>query len=395
MKLVLILFDVGTMLVVLRLLRCAAMSENLLVIYAWCPLVLKEVANKGHLDSIAVFLTSLGVLLIVRLREKNPLWNEALRGQTNFRRWIWIMGTAIIFGLAVGARVYPLILVVPACVFIARFNWKLAGAFALVSNLIAALLLSPLILPQRILVSASLPPSDAPRFTDAQTMDLPPPEARHLAPSGLHEFVASWEMNDLLYSITVDLLRPDDLVPVGREPWFSPVPDAVRSRTILWLSTTLDVEPSVLISRLAKAIHAVALLAIFTCLSTRLWKTPLSDSHQSAEMAVDRLFCETVFLMLAWLWMLVPTQNPWYWMWTMPFVVFACNPVWMWVSGATLLYYLRFWFSTLDPSVQMLGSPYSGEPFFDRIVVWVEHGIVLLALGLFRACRNWRVRRTV
>jgi hypothetical protein len=157
----------------------------------------------------------------------------------------------------------------------------------------------------------------------------------------------------------------------------------------------LDVEPSVLIGRLAKAIHAVALLAIFSWLLTRLWKMPFFDREKSDEKAVERLFGETAFLMLAWLWMLAPTQNPWYWMWTMPFVAFARNPVWMWVSGATLLYYLRFWFSTLDPSVQLLGSPYGGEPFFDRIVVWVEHGILLLTLGLFHACRYRKARRTV
>ena len=33
------------------------------MIYAWCPLVIKEIANSGHLDALAYFLATLAIYL--------------------------------------------------------------------------------------------------------------------------------------------------------------------------------------------------------------------------------------------------------------------------------------------------------------------------------------------
>ena len=35
--------------------------------YAWCPLVMKEFANSGHVDALAVFLTVAALLGLVRV----------------------------------------------------------------------------------------------------------------------------------------------------------------------------------------------------------------------------------------------------------------------------------------------------------------------------------------
>ena len=66
MKLWLLLFDLGTLWLVVGLLMLCRMSPELCIAYAWCPLLMKEVANSGHLDSIAVFLATLFFYLLLR-----------------------------------------------------------------------------------------------------------------------------------------------------------------------------------------------------------------------------------------------------------------------------------------------------------------------------------------
>ncbi len=79
MKVWLIGFDLATLLVVVSLLRLCRQPIALCLIYGWCPLLLKEVANSGHLDAIAVFLTTLAVYLGARLLAPNgimPVWSS-------------------------------------------------------------------------------------------------------------------------------------------------------------------------------------------------------------------------------------------------------------------------------------------------------------------------------
>jgi len=90
MKFVLVLFDVATIFLLVRLLQYLNIPCSWIVAYAWCPLVLKEFSNSGHHDSIAVFFTTAAVLS-------------------------WLMGrrkfAMLLLALATGAKVYPLVLV--------------------------------------------------------------------------------------------------------------------------------------------------------------------------------------------------------------------------------------------------------------------------------------------
>lgn len=61
----LILFDLGIVLTLLAMLRRAGLPEGRILVYAWCPLVLSEVAGNGHLDALAIFLLILGIRLII------------------------------------------------------------------------------------------------------------------------------------------------------------------------------------------------------------------------------------------------------------------------------------------------------------------------------------------
>ena len=89
MKLFLSVFDVATIFLLLKLLRDTGQSTGLVLAYGWCPLVLKEVSNSGHMDAIPVaFLVAALIFL--------------------FQRRGFFAG--LLLGLAIGAKVYAVLL---------------------------------------------------------------------------------------------------------------------------------------------------------------------------------------------------------------------------------------------------------------------------------------------
>ncbi len=68
MKLILTGFDAGTVLLLVRLLQNTGKSMQLVLVYAWCPLVIREVANAGHADAITAFFVVLFLLTLVEKR---------------------------------------------------------------------------------------------------------------------------------------------------------------------------------------------------------------------------------------------------------------------------------------------------------------------------------------
>lgn len=61
MKFVFMLFDMGTVGLIVLLLRRLGRNPAMVIIYAWSPLVLKEFPNAGHYDPVAIFFTLLAV----------------------------------------------------------------------------------------------------------------------------------------------------------------------------------------------------------------------------------------------------------------------------------------------------------------------------------------------
>ena len=66
LKSIFVFFDILTVIFIGLLLSYFKMNPSLAIIYGWSPLVLKEFANSGHYDSIAIFLTLLSVYYIVK-----------------------------------------------------------------------------------------------------------------------------------------------------------------------------------------------------------------------------------------------------------------------------------------------------------------------------------------
>jgi len=67
-KTVFALFDVAQILLLRRMLRRAGLGAARILIYAWSPLVISEVAGNGHLDVVASFFLVLGIHLIIEAR---------------------------------------------------------------------------------------------------------------------------------------------------------------------------------------------------------------------------------------------------------------------------------------------------------------------------------------
>jgi rSAM/selenodomain-associated transferase 1 len=90
------------------LLRAMGRRREEIVMYAWCPLLVWEIAGAGHVDAVVIAFVSLALLF--RYREQ---------------RWL----TAVFFALAVFTKFYPIVLL-PA-VYVRR-DWKLPAVLVAV-----------------------------------------------------------------------------------------------------------------------------------------------------------------------------------------------------------------------------------------------------------------------
>ena len=106
-----VLFDIGTILLVGRLMYHFGLHSGWLIAYAWNPLVIKEIANSGHLDSIAVFFSVAAVVALV--------------GKPKAMASIAAAGFSLAMG--VGAKLFPAILFPALFVYAAKAGRKSGG----------------------------------------------------------------------------------------------------------------------------------------------------------------------------------------------------------------------------------------------------------------------------
>lgn len=98
-KLLSVVFDLATLLVVVGLLRARGEPSARALLYGWCPLVVLEFAGSGHNDSLALFALLLANLLIIRHRVAVSIvalaaaalskWFALLAAPVFFRRGRW------------------------------------------------------------------------------------------------------------------------------------------------------------------------------------------------------------------------------------------------------------------------------------------------------------------
>jgi hypothetical protein len=98
-------------------------------------------------------------------------------------------------------------------------------------------------------------------------------------------------------------------------------------------------------------------------------------ARQKAGDAAD--VCERCLLIIAAMFLLSPTQFPWYYVWLVPFLAIRPRPSLLLLTVLLPLYYLRFY---LDAR--------GNKEFFDYGIVWLEYVPVWLLL-----VREWYMRR--
>ena len=117
-RIVFLALDAGTILLIILLLKRLHRPLSWCIIYAWNPLVIKEIANSGHLDSLVGFCLLVLLLFLERWNRRHDLMSAALSGLS--------------LGAAVLAKLYPIILL-PICgVYLLRrgMNMPLAARWS-------------------------------------------------------------------------------------------------------------------------------------------------------------------------------------------------------------------------------------------------------------------------
>lgn len=392
MKSVIVLFDLAVLAILAKLLAQCRLHSGWLIAYGWSPLVLKEFANSGHLDSIAVFFTTAAVLAFVLGAGQRP----------HPRRWLF--GSGLLLALGIGAKLYPVVLIP----LLAWNTWKRCGAIQAIQwsawvIVAAGLLVLPMVWeiryppddpsPGNALVEESeLPPP--PSETDplasllpeepapvSPPVPLPPsPTAEATGPrDGLTAFLGRWEMNDFLFMVLEENVRGSpDVISASTVPWFVVVPGHWRDTLVLAVERWTGIPQARVPFLLTRAVTLLIFGAVALWLALR-----------AAQAKTQNSLLEVAFLTLAWFWLLSPTQNPWYWIWALPLIPFARGRAWLFVSGLSLIYYLRFWFLYQYPQQDLFWPGYSGTYFFDFVVVWLEFApwmaiLCLVALSRFR-----------
>ena len=364
--------DIATIWVVVRLVQLAGLPWGWSLTYAWCPLVMKEIANSGHLDVIAVLLTVLALYVAVRT------WARPENFRSAPGTMLATVAAAVLLGLAVGAKLYPIVLVPLVGLVCAR---RVGGAATVLAasafTVTAALVLWPMLPPRESLESyaarnAPHAPSESPPLSPEASIAQDPS-------AGLQAFLSRWEMNDFIFLLVFENLRPQHGKPPSERPWFLVLPESSRAQALSAVAWWEPDDPSVQAFFLAR----VLTLGLFAALA--LW-----FAWQASRSTDARDWLGAAFLTLAWFWILSPTQNPWYWIWALPLLPFARSRIWLLVSGLVLIYYLRFWFTYHFAETAVPGTDYTGPVFFDFIVTWLQHVPLLALLAVETGLRRWR-----
>ncbi len=360
-------FDIGVMFVLKAMLDLLKMSPSWVITYAWNPLVIKEFANSGHLDAIAVFFTTFSIFALVFQRSSE-------RSSSRLHRSSWLFVSALSLGLGIGSKLYPLVLLPVFFAFLARRRLSEAMGFAAVTSCVATLACLPM-----GWYSADSQPSVV---ANAEVYDQPPNLMRSIDESSqqrpqlesLTAFLTRWRMNDVLFRAINDNVDPS----TAQQKWYLITPLNWRTAFVALIASFTgwpDRQIPFLATRGLTLLIYLGLL-IHWCRLVYHSTSPL-------------VMLEAAFLSLAWFWALSPTLNPWYWTWALPLLPFARSRGWHFVSVLLFLYYSRFWLSAVWAEKPVLGTGYHGEEFFHDVVVWFEH-LPWMGLLLWESLTNSR-----
>lgn len=122
---------------------------------------------------------------------------------------------------------------------------------------------------------------------------------------GISRFMGTWKMNDIFFLIVNENLTS------GSTAWFSVRPDNVSQQLTLPVAEWTNQSEHQAVFIVSRAVPAAIHVFITMWQAAVAWRVHLRQ--------LPRL----VFLSWAWFWLLLPTLNPWYWIWAMPLLPFA------------------------------------------------------------------------
>ena len=389
-KSVLVVFDLMILALVWALLSQLKIHVGWLILYAWNPLVIKEIANGGHLDSIAVFFMMLSVFCISKWLQQQPGKLSCSLPELG--------GIALGFGF--GAKLFPIVLFPALLITVARVGWLAALKFGVGFVVAGGLVISPMYYwinqndvseKSKIASEAETPPLNSLGIGElGSTIIASAAEEETEGPvkkEGLTSFLSKWRMNDVIFSgIYLNLKSTEN---EDSRPWYVVTPSNFRS----WLQESCERRsfgggnPAFTLTRLVTlGVFAIfylwQLLEIFGRPSETIVSGseselgPRSSNQYSIEL--DRM----VWILAAFLFV-QPTVNPWYWIWIAPMAVFSRNRGWLLVAGLLLVYYSRFWFSTIPTSFDIAG--YAGVGLFDHGLAFIEFAAIVAVVLIFKA----------
>ena len=365
-KFVLVLFDFGTMAALGWMLFFLKKHPAWLMAYAWNPLVMKEISNGGHLDSIAIFFMTAAIAVflwiacqLIKRRSASltshvhglalPAGEVAGKKDVHAKSQLSLVIASLVSGFllacGVGAKLFPVIFMPAMLMFLfMRGRFTCALVFGMAFGLGVGLVMRPMWNPANQPVAVHISQTEAgPEETD-----------------GLEAFMTKWRMNDAIFSGIYQNVEYD-----WREdgpPWYVFVPNETR---VKWFQD-YEGNHAYYVARVA-TVGMFGLFYLFVFY--RLWWT-----NEPEDLA------NLLFVIIGVFFYLQPTQNPWYWAWAMPLVCFAKNKGWLFVSLILFVYYLRFWFTEKNYPYHFMGTRYVGHDFFDHCLVWVEFTLVLAIL---------------
>ena len=277
-RLMILFAEIGMFILILRILMKLGMRKEWLILYAWCPLVIKQFSNSLHLDIFALLFLSLMVWAFVCDKFRLGFLSLAL---------------------ASAVKLFPVVLLPLAFVWVWRIQRKSAFQGITIFSLVLLLFYAPFLTAGGGLFE------------------------------GLARFAGEWRVNESLFSLILHGLVH---------------------------ATSLSLFQANLTSRIITA----GLISVCV-IGAGVWlgrKQHVTDYFRAC------------FFVIAALFFLAPTGNPWYFTWVFPFLYFAPLRSLVIFSGLVFLYYLDFHFS------------YRSEYHLFAWVKWIEYGLFYLILTL-------------
>ncbi|MDB5349282.1 MAG: putative integral rane protein [Planctomycetota bacterium] len=231
-------FDLATLGLVVALLSLAGRPVGWSVAYGWCPLVVKEVANSGHVDALAYFLATLALYLAARV-----LFPRHPGAPPRAKASMAAIACGTVLGLAIGAKLYPVILAPLVILGLFRRLGFRRSLFQLAAfGVTSALVVGPMIPSARLREDAnnkSMPDrtEEAPPVPPMESFSEPREPGQ-----GLSAFLSQWEMNDFLFLLVMENLRPYAQLTPDEKAWFAVVPERVRGALIAGVRDHLGIE---------------------------------------------------------------------------------------------------------------------------------------------------------